>query len=565
MKKDVSRLLMAICIAIGMALPAKAQPTRDSIYYYSDMASYMDYSYQYGVGTPDQGLLLAETAINYNPGGLLYSKMQFRKLWGSSQSMFYFSNPSPLPYPDYTQKDYTTCLEKDGSGNYYTGGKYYYDEAYGHDAILIKYNSALTEVWRRYLYSPSSTLGATDYTIAAHVNGAKIYWLGYLESTGYFLSCFSDIGNQLFFVNVITFVPVIVRATAAGDVYLLGTSTSPTNGSQIILQKLNSSGVQVWKKTFNALAGVNADIPSKMEISPAGDIYFTCSSVRVAGAETDGMFVKYNSAGTRVWTKYMSGTANLGDGAGSICFDNAGNITVAYDLLNTSMGVNNNDVCLRKYSAAGSTLATRYYRGSSNQNDHPMNIFYAPNNRYYLTAYTEVNSTKVKSVLAQYDDYLNLEYTDVALHSFSPSQFPVPDYTGITGTTSVLDGDGLHIYWIGTKVKIIYSNGLDNIEAPFIVKYSIPAVPRIAGETNEKDGVAIQMAPNPGTSVVTIGISSGIQTVSVFDLSGKLVYEMNEQHQPEVKLNVESWNTGVYLIRVLDENGSQHAAKFIKN
>lgn len=561
MKNTKNLILFLITINCCWSSLMVAQPVREEVVYYSDYVSSVDWSYLHGVATSDNGLLLAETAEYYNPGGLLYSKMNLTKRWGSFQTNFDFSNP--IAVPDYTQSDKTTCLEADGSGNYYAGGKYYYDNVYKHDAVLIKYNSSLVEVWRQYLYSGPSGggTGPDDYTISVYAKGNKLYWLGYLGQTGYFLACYSDIGAQLFFTNVSTFTPQMVRVNASGDVYVLGSSTSGTNGSQVVLQKLNSSGVQVWKKTYNALAGLNADLPAHMEIDASGDIYFTAACERTVG-NSDAMLVKYNSSGTRVWSKYINGSANSNDGAGKLCFDGSGNIVVAYTVLNSNLGVYNYDVCMRKYSPTGSTLATRYYKGSGNKHDNPENIYFAPNGRFYLIAQTSVDNVTVKSVVAQYDPSLNLEYTDVMTHSFNPYGFPDNVYIGVT--TSVLDRSGMFLYWIGTKSSVTYAMGLDNIIAPFIIKYSLPVVPRMSESESTMEDSKLSLFPNPASDQVFINSKNEIRQLEVYDESGRLIWQEEDLGQNTQRLDIQLWRNGVYVVRVTDQENQVETSRLVK-
>lgn len=61
------------------------------------------------------------------------------------------------------------------------------------------------------------------------------------------------------------------------------------------------------------------------------------------------------------------------------------------------------------------------------------------------------------------------------------------------------------------------------------------------------------IAPNPVKDFLTVENTSGINTVSVFDISGKLVYQMKYDHAKTQKIDLQSLKTGTYFIKVNNE------------
>ena len=198
MKREHIRFIYAIVVCMMYMNHLYAQPFREGIIYYTETPGQANYGRQKGVATGDQGLLLAETNSTYSPTSEIYSKTDIRKLWGVAVPKIDISQT--IVAPDNVQYDFNTTLQKDGFGNYYYGGSYYFNPTYLHDAVLIKYNSSLTEVWRAYKYSSSGSIGQNDYTLDVHYYSGNLYWLGYLAETGYFL-CNTMNSHRSFVLN----------------------------------------------------------------------------------------------------------------------------------------------------------------------------------------------------------------------------------------------------------------------------------------------------------------------------------------------------------------------------
>lgn len=71
----------------------------------------------------------------------------------------------------------------------------------------------------------------------------------------------------------------------------------------------------------------------------------------------------------------------------------------------------------------------------------------------------------------------------------------------------------------------------------------------------DKNEVTFSMFPNPAISQLTVESEDAIQHLSVFDLTGKSVYE-SDFEQSKVNVNVEFLDRGVYLVRLQTESGA---------
>jgi len=82
-----------------------------------------------------------------------------------------------------------------------------------------------------------------------------------------------------------------------------------------------------------------------------------------------------------------------------------------------------------------------------------------------------------------------------------------------------------------------------------------------ATNTTEPFSSNIRFFPNPATSTVRMEGAEEYQTVSVFDMTGRMV--IHQELNNKSALNVSELQAGVYLIR-LDGNGGSHVSKLIK-
>jgi len=413
----------------------------------------------------------------------------------------------------------------------------------------------MVEMWRRYAFSPIAAPAYGDATVDVFTVGNSIYWLGDRQQTGPFLIEYTDAGVQQFDVTLSNIITLKVVANTAGDVYVLGYNNSATSGQQVLLRNYNASGVQVWSKSFNAGSGLLSDFPGSLGLDKSGNILFTATGERTPG-NYDAYLVKFNSAGVRQWSKFFNGSANANDHAGKFAVDPSDNIYVAHTVTDLNARIPNSNIFLRKYSPAGSTLATRYYRGSANANEEAVGIFYTGTGRIYMGGISK--STIGPSVVAQHGLSLNLEYTDVITHIQSPDW----DATswGVYGEEFVMDPVNRALYWVGRKDEV-YPDYLDYLNVPIIVKYTYPAVPRLADGT---EAVSLTVYPNPASEQVFINSESEIMKLEVYDQTGRLIWQEEDLGQQTKQLDIWLWRSGMYVIRITDQNDEVETSRFVK-
>src|SRR5207245_1098308 len=111
---------------------------------------------------------------------------------------------------------------------------------------------------------------------------------------------------------------------AAGSVYATGYATSRRTGTDCVTIKYNSEGTQQWTALYNG-TGNAEDKAFGIVVDNLNNIYVTGYSVSPAG-QRDIITIKYNSSGENVWDRSFDGPAHWNDEGSSIATDASGNI-----------------------------------------------------------------------------------------------------------------------------------------------------------------------------------------------------------------------------------------------
>ena len=187
--------------------------------------------------------------------------------------------------------EYGRELTTDSSGNIYVtgftrGGLDGNTNLGSSDIFLIKYNSSGTKIWTKQL-------GTSKHEDAYQVTTDST---GHIYMTGY----------------------------TAGDLY----GNTNSGSSDIFLIKFNSSGTKIWTKQLGTSKGEEG---FEVTIDSSDNIYVTGSTRggldgNTNSGKSDIFLVKYNSSGTKQWTKQL-GTSSSEGGLG-VTTDSSGNIYV---------------------------------------------------------------------------------------------------------------------------------------------------------------------------------------------------------------------------------------------
>jgi hypothetical protein len=310
--------------------------------------------------------------VKYNSSGT----KQWTKLLGTSDN-----DSAKGVATDSTGNVYVTGYTRGGlDGNTYMGGSWI-----GGDIFLVKYNSSGTKQWTKQLGTSSDDLAsgvATDSSGNVYVTG---YTAGGLDnntnsgSDDIFLVKYNSSGTKQWTKQLGTDSQdrangVVVDSS--DNIYVTGRTGGALDGntsfgydSDIFLLKYSPNGTKHWTKQLGTSSGDNA---FGVATDSSGNVYVTGeTSGGLDGSNagsTDIFLVKYNSSGTKQWTKQL-GTSSV-DWSEGVVTDSSGNVYVTGYTQgpldgNSNAGVGEPDIFLVKYNSSGTKQWTKLLGTSS--------------------------------------------------------------------------------------------------------------------------------------------------------------------------------------------------------
>jgi len=305
--------------------------------------------------------------------------------------------------------DWGKGVTTDSSGNIYvtgtTGGGLDGNTNSGSDDIfLVKYDSSGTKQWTKQLGTSSGDFG---FGVSTDSSG-NIYVTGYTEggldgntSSGgkdIFLVKYDSSGTKQWTKQLGTSSGERgkgVTTDSLDNIYVTGYTeggldgNTSSGGTDLFLVKYNSSGTKQWTKQLGTSSGdfgfgVSNDSSDNMYVTgyTSGDLDGNTSS-----GNRDIFLVKYDSSGTKQWTKQL-GTSS-GDYGYGVTTDSSDNIYVTGytdEGLDGNTSSGGTDLFLIKYNSSGTKQWTKqlgtYY------DDIGHNVTTDSSDNMYVTGYT---------------------------------------------------------------------------------------------------------------------------------------------------------------------------------
>jgi hypothetical protein len=281
----------------------------------------------------------------------------------------------------FVQSSYRT-LGKIGSGAYGIDvddfGNQYIVDGYS----ISKYNSSDNQVWNK------STSGWVS-DVAVDVFG-NVFVGGYIErlapdyNTELIISKYDFNGNVLWEKSVGDGSAVLESSDVAvdvfGNIYIVGTFYNNVDYlSNIWVVKYDSEGNQIWKKSLNeSRIGIGEGI----DVDDFGNVYVDGTTDAFGAGNNDIWTIKYNSSGSQIWNKTFGGSSQ--DEAKDIAVDSLGNVYSAGRTY--SFGAGNWDFVLIKYNSSGDQIWNKTAGGAGN--DYGEGVAVDDYGNIYFTGYT---------------------------------------------------------------------------------------------------------------------------------------------------------------------------------
>jgi len=236
--------------------------------------------------------------------------------------------------------DQATAVAGDNAGNVFVTG-IAAGAVTGTDFATIKYTSTGVGAWTNYFSSPASN---NDGAVAIAVDAAgNVIVTGYAtrSATGVDFATvkYSNTGTALwtnFFNGTANGAdrPAAVAVDSAGNVFVTGQSASQVNDVEFVtIGYASNTGERLWVNRYNGTVN-GPDVPHAMAVDGNGNVFVTGQSIGSTSAE-DFATIAYSGAGARLWVKRYNGLANGSDVPHALAVDNAGNVIVTGQSMNT--------------------------------------------------------------------------------------------------------------------------------------------------------------------------------------------------------------------------------------
>ena len=255
----------------------------------------------------------------------------------------------------------------------------------GYDAFITKLNSDGSKVWTKLLGG-----GSSDYAESVSTaSDGSIYIAGYTSGSidgqsnngniDAFITKFNSDGSKVWtklvggeswdYANS-------VSTASDGSIYIAGYSDGSIDGQSnngnldyrkgynAFITKFNSDGSKVWTKL---LGGGSSDYAYSVSTASDGSIYIAGGTDGIIDGQSnngssDAFITKFNSDGSKVWTKLLGGES--WDYGESVSTASDGSIYIAGQTLGSIDGQSNNgsgDAFITKFNSDGSSGITKTY------------------------------------------------------------------------------------------------------------------------------------------------------------------------------------------------------------
>ena len=180
-----------------------------------------------------------------------------------------------------------------------------------------------------------------------------------------------------------------VTSNVNGDVYVTGNITD-SNGTGILTIKYNSSGQEIWARTYNS--SVNSSdygIVSEVDIN---------QDLLVCGSESSNgtvALIKYDSSGDTLWTRSYPRSTSVSNSPVKMKTDVDGSIFVTL----ISTGNDNYGYTILKYSANGSLFWKRQYNYDQYFYDKANALVLGEDNYFYTADFRVTDSNSIGYII----------------------------------------------------------------------------------------------------------------------------------------------------------------------
>ncbi|MEO5570536.1 MAG: T9SS type A sorting domain-containing protein [Bacteroidia bacterium] len=469
--------------------------------------------------------------------------------------------------------DFALSIALDASGNVYVLGSQFGSAARGQDIVLIKYNSSLSQQWKKLIYNTASTTTNFDDKPSKLLidAGGNIYVAGSWSKPTLFgvqeivVRKYDGAGALLFSRPVPQ-----ASGTVMGDatdmcidnslnITVCATSETAAGVKSIMYARISNTGSLTWKKFYASPATYTFIGKPQIETTAGGTVYFASSLDRAPVPNNHfarHMVVKLNSTGTKVWEK-MTAEFNLWADNIALRIDANGNIYTGSDFAGPASGGYEKHRMYKRNSAG--TLLWSYISPETSS------FFrfetYAGSALFIISQKTN----PVNPVLRKLDAATgNILWTENISYTTPPNYVNLylsPSAIAVKASSSEV------AYCGNMHAEIITPAGQ---EYRWMVKKYGATTPRLTDEadpaSNKKTETSIHVFPNPANDKINItveGFEYADREIIISGISGKIILQQTLlPADKNISLETQQLSPGLYTI-LIKSNAAISITKFL--
>lgn len=305
-------------------------------------------------------------------------------------------------------------MTTDAAGNVYVTGSAY-SASTGYDIVTIKYNNAGAQQWIAVFNGSFSGLDEAR-ALAVDASG-NVYVTGYSARSSsnydYTTIKYNASGTQLWQQYYDAGASLFddardIAVDASGNVYVTGSATVSSTNTNIRTVKYDAGGTQQWAVNFSS-SGNNLDQGVCLVLDASSNVYVAGNAFN-SGQDLNYRIIKYDAAGTQVWTTQYNHTLNSYDYPVDMRLDASGNLFVTGYSYNGA--ASDDDIHTIKINPSGTVINSVIHNGTANAADIANAIFIDASGNVYVAGRSKNSGTAEDFFVAKYDNSLSLLWND---------------------------------------------------------------------------------------------------------------------------------------------------------
>lgn len=447
----------------------------------------------------------------------------------------------------------------------------------GFDAWVVKLNSAGSVEWKKIFggdnddkaysiiqdtggkYIFAGTTNSTNGDISSN-NGAFDMWVVKLDTDGSILFSKTLGGSD-------DEAAYDIAQSSDGGYVLAGESKTDMlagninkGGFDAYIAKITNSGTTSFQKLYGGSADESmksVGITATGVIFAAGETLSNDYDVSGNKGGADYWVLRLKSNGSLVWAKTYGGTSN--DNAHSLAITgNAVVIVGETESNNGNVGMNygGDDFWALKIRANGAITYSKVYGGETS--DIARTVVRTSDGGVIIAGESESDSDHVSNNYGA-DDFWVIKLNTNGIKQFEKN-YGGADTDIAYGIAQSADGNYIVVGASQSdNVDVSDNNGNDDF---WVVRFDNPLA-RFAA-TEEIRATTVSVFPNPIVNAAIIESAELIQSVTIISMSGSTMEE-KMVNSTQSTIDMQSFASGLYLIKVVFENNSVEVIQVVKN